>query len=182
MSDINPYETPESEVSDLRDADLAYFTVGPAKLVLLSLCTFGLYELYWFYRNWQCVKHRLDLDIWPFWRAFFAPLWLFSLTAHVRDHGRQVGLSTSLSPIAVGGAYLAISILWRLPDPYWLVSMLSFLPLLLVQDAADRVAVAVDGKDPQLQRLNVWNWTALVVGGGLLILSLIGTFMVPLEG
>jgi hypothetical protein len=34
------------------------FTASTFKLVLMSLCTFGLYEVYWFYKNWVCIKKR----------------------------------------------------------------------------------------------------------------------------
>jgi len=27
----------------------------------MSLCTFGLYEYYWFYNNWKLVRDRADL-------------------------------------------------------------------------------------------------------------------------
>jgi hypothetical protein len=29
-----------------------YFPVSTLKLVVLATCTFGLYEIYWFYRHW----------------------------------------------------------------------------------------------------------------------------------
>ena len=35
-----------------------YFPVSNTKLVLLSVCTLGLYEFYWFYKNWALVKER----------------------------------------------------------------------------------------------------------------------------
>lgn len=32
-----------------------YVAVSSTKLVVMSLCTFSLYELYWFYENWVLV-------------------------------------------------------------------------------------------------------------------------------
>ena len=48
-----------------------FFAVSVPKLILLSTCTSGLYELFWFYKNWRLVREREDSDILPFWRAFF---------------------------------------------------------------------------------------------------------------
>ena len=49
-----------------------YFPVSLLKLVIMSTCTFGIYELYWFYRNWCFVRTREAPEIMPFWRAFFS--------------------------------------------------------------------------------------------------------------
>jgi len=49
-----------------------YFPVSPLKLVVLATCTFGLYEIYWFYRHWGVVRERHNSGIMPFARAFFA--------------------------------------------------------------------------------------------------------------
>jgi len=57
---INPYESPQSAVSDevTSTASLKFFTTSTLKFVVMSICTFGLYELYWFYKNWVQVKAR----------------------------------------------------------------------------------------------------------------------------
>jgi len=46
--------------------------VSKTKLAVMSICTLGMYDLYWFYKNWGLVKDRNNLEIKPFWRAFFA--------------------------------------------------------------------------------------------------------------
>jgi hypothetical protein len=48
------------------------FPVSLMKLTVMSIVTLGLYELYWFYKNWTLIKERGKLEIAPFWRAFFA--------------------------------------------------------------------------------------------------------------
>jgi hypothetical protein len=53
--------------------------VGILKFVILSLATLNLYGLYWFWRCWRRHQFVDSVDISPFWRAFFAPLWLYSL-------------------------------------------------------------------------------------------------------
>lgn len=63
----------------------AYFTVGAVKLSLMSLTTGGLCQLYWFYRNWQIITPRYQTKLSPFWRAFFAPLWAFSMGSRFKE-------------------------------------------------------------------------------------------------
>ncbi len=39
------------------------------KLILLSIVTFGIYHLYWFYKNWRFIKQHDKKDISPGWRT-----------------------------------------------------------------------------------------------------------------
>ncbi len=50
-----------------------------ARLVLFSIASFGIYEIYWMYRNWRYVKDRKKLQIEPFWRAWFGVFYLHRL-------------------------------------------------------------------------------------------------------
>jgi len=34
-----------------------FFTPSTLKFVLMSVCTFGIYELYWFYKNWTLMTY-----------------------------------------------------------------------------------------------------------------------------
>ena len=61
MSD-NLYAPSTAHVEDVRPIAFAatppFFAVSLLKLTVLSLCTFGVYELFWFYRNWRLIKLR----------------------------------------------------------------------------------------------------------------------------
>ena len=48
-----------------------FFTASVLKLIVMSVCTMGIYQLYWFYKNWKLIKDRTGQKIRPFWRAFF---------------------------------------------------------------------------------------------------------------
>ena len=67
----NPYAPPNAVVVEPATASDAYVTVGATKLSLMVVATFGIYALYWFYRNWKVIRDREHSDIQPFWRAFF---------------------------------------------------------------------------------------------------------------
>ncbi len=60
-----------------------YFPVSLLKLVIMSVVTAGIYEIYWMYKNWALVREREKLDIRPFWRAFFGFFFCYSLFKRV---------------------------------------------------------------------------------------------------
>lgn len=174
---VNPYAAPDSEVADPAVASAPeYFTVGTTKLILMSICTFGIYELWWFYKNWRVIRDRTGESIMPFWRAVFAPLWGFSFVGYVSATREALGLS-KVSPVALGAAYLIVGMTWRLPDPYWLISMLTFVPLAAMQRSAHEVLVETGTADPRASRLTPLNWVALVLGGLFWVLVLLAIFV-----
>lgn len=59
------------------------FTTSKTKFAAMSICTLGLYEVFWSYRNWRYVKERDASGIRPVWRAAFYPLWHYSLLSEL---------------------------------------------------------------------------------------------------
>src|ERR1700738_2366237 len=108
-------EAPPERVRDLPP----FFAVSVVKLAVLSFFTFGIYEFFWFYRNWQRVRVRQQLDISPFWRAFFGVIFCYACLKRIRDYGLQQGLTSAppMGLIAIGWVVTTLS--WRLPDPFW---------------------------------------------------------------
>jgi hypothetical protein len=110
-----------------------FFSVPTARFVFFNLITFGLYQLWWFYKNWGRVKERTGKDLSPFWRAVFSPLFCFQFVRTVRSTSEKVAVQAPLSVGLITAGYLVLLMCERLPDPYWWVSVLSFVPLLPVQ-------------------------------------------------
>lgn len=179
MSEQNPYATPDAELraASLSDPDTRYYTVGTLKLVVMSLVTFSLYQIYWLYKNWVLVKQRLGLDVMPFWRAFFGPLWLYSLAGHIKADAESAGVPAGVAPGPLAVAYFLIGALAYLPSAIWLLSLLAFIPLVWLQTTADRVAQATGGSDPALQRFTAVNWALIVLGVVFMGLAILGTFI-----
>lgn len=175
----DPYAPPTAELAEPDLATSRYFVVGQLKLAVLSLCTLGLYELWWFYKNWVCIRDRARPGIMPFWRAFFAALWGFSLAAFVRDELEAEKLSGGLPPVLIGGLYLAASVLSTRDDAWWLLTFLTFIPLLWIQSGMSAVVIAHDEWEgtAHTRAYNVANWFAIVIGGALFVLAVAGTFI-----
>jgi hypothetical protein len=174
----SPYAPPAADLSGgAGEREPVYFSVGARKLALMSICTGGLYELYWCYRNWQCIKRNDGSDIWPIARALFAPLFGFALAKSVRDHALALDLPVQLSVTGIGLGYLMLSIMVQLPDPWWLFSVLTFAPLVTIQGAADDVLAATGTANDEYRRFSPWNWVALVLGPTLWGITILSVFM-----
>ena len=181
---INPYAPPKARVDDdvqqpSSGTSLPLFPVTTQKFVVLTLCTFGLYELYWSYQNWARLRAATQESISPFWRAFFAPLWGFSLFGRIHDLAATHNIPTRWSHWVMASAYLVLSVAWRLPDPWWWISIASVLPMIPVQRTAQRINDFHSSPDSESRngRDTILNIMAIVFGGLLLILGVIGTFL-----
>jgi hypothetical protein len=154
-----------------------YFPVSRSKLIVMSLCTFGIYETYWFYKNWQCIKDREVKRIRPFWRAIFSVLFCHSLFKSIQNSGTSRGLVLDISPGWLAIGYLGLSVAWRLPDPLLLVSMFTFLPLLPAQDLINRLNEKMGFNRIRNDHFSGKNIAVIILGGILFFCAIIGTFM-----
>lgn len=158
-----------------------YFPVATHKFVSMSLCTLGIYTVYWFYVNWQRVARRSHAPISPFWRAFFAPFWGISMARQVHEQATLAGARPGWSAGSLGSVYLVVSLVgWRLPDPWWIVSLLAFAPLVPVVRTMQEVnatGLALEGDN---RHYSVANMLALILGGLVIALAVVGTLL-PVE-
>ena len=158
----SPRSTPGTNTSSV---PLPYFEVGLGKFVVLSVVTWGFYDIYWAYQQWNRIKTRTPENLSPFWRAFFAQFWGFSLFKRVRSDASAEGVVVDWNSGFLGTVYLLIVVLWRLPDPWWLISLLSFLPLIPVVQA---ISALHDKREPTRDRNSRFsgaNVGGVVVGG-----------------
>jgi hypothetical protein len=180
--DTNPYAPPKAVVADISEpvepsTAPPLFAVSLLKLTVMSLCTGGIYEIYWFYRNWKLIGEREKSNIYPFWRAFFRVIFCYSCFARIRDIGKTTGLAKPLPAGGLATGWIVVTISWKLPDPYWWITYLAVAFLLPVQAHVNAInKIAAPEHDPNA-RFTVWNWLAIVAGGSLLVLAIIGMFV-----
>lgn len=153
-----------------------FFAVSLTKLVIMSICTLSLYEIYWFYRNWHCVKVREGSNISPASRSIFGIFYCYQCFGRIRKFEIEKNGKSSLlaGPLAAG--WIVTSLLWKLPDPYWWVSMFAFVFFIPVQAHANRLNSQASPSHNQNSSISGWNWVAVVLGGILLLLAFAGTF------
>ncbi|GBD98851.1 hypothetical protein BMS3Abin07_00879 [bacterium BMS3Abin07] len=154
-----------------------YFAVSPLKLVMMSICTLGIYELYWFYKNWVLIKERESLDIRPFWRAFFAYFFCYSFFKKVQASAEGISLKKSISPGILATGWIVLTLLWKLPAPYWIVTYFAVIFLLPVQSLMNNINDAVAPGHDKNGKFTGWNIFGVVVGGLFFALILLSTFL-----
>lgn len=153
-----------------------FFDVSPMKLFVMSTVTFGLYQVYWHYKNWKLVKERTG-DVIPILRAIFGVLFAYSLFAEIRDTAREVGREAALSAGPLAILYFLLQLTWRLPDPLWLLVFLTVLPLVVAQREVVRIHGGME-LDPTINDRVSWlNIIAIVFGGLLLLLVALALVM-----
>lgn len=156
-----------------------YFAVSPLKLVVMSICTIGIYEFYWFYKNWDLVKERENLDIMPFWRAFFAFFFCYSFFKKVQTSAVAVSLERSLSPGLLATGWIIVTLLWKLPDPFSLITYFAVFFLLPVQAMVNDINEVIAPGHDKNSKFTGWNIFGVVAGGLFFLLILLGSFLPP---
>jgi len=202
---VNLYAPPATAVADVAPApdtkvQPPFFAVSIPKFAIMCLCTFSLYEVYWFYKNWKRIAERERLGISPQSRAVFAVLFCYQCFTRIRDyrssHGApdegamMLGLSGpeigDVAPIDVGwrlpaGAlaigWIVANLTWRAPYPYSMISMFAFLFLVPVQIYVNRLNALAAPAHNLNGRFSLWNWLIVVPGGFLMLLALAGPFL-----
>lgn len=156
--------------------DFDFFTVSTNKLIFMSICTFGFYELYWFYKNWVAIN-RAGGKCRPFWRTFFAPLFAYSCFEHIRKSMVKHKIVSNFQPGVLATFYFILQLSSRLHDPYSLIYLCGFLPIL----GANDIAIAINkARNPEFinnETYSKWNIAAIFLGSINLILIIIGLFI-----
>jgi hypothetical protein len=100
----------------------AYPLISPTKFTILCMLTLGLYGLWWQYKTWRFFRQWQHTDTWPVMRALFSLFTFHELLATINRFARHTGGYTPL-PNRGGlvAGYVILSLLTRLPDPFWLI-------------------------------------------------------------
>ena len=101
------------------------------KFILLSILTFGIYQVWWNYKSWKFLKQTYNLDVNPVLRAIFGVLFLYDLfktinEKAVNDFGYSKKYSSGLLYIIV----LFLNLCSRI-DSISLISIFSFIGYIL---------------------------------------------------
>jgi len=173
--------------TDVETAESRYFYVTPLRLALFSVLTYGIYEIYFFYRNWKLLRDQRRLKISPFWRAWFGIFFIYDLLKRIFESAKNKGYVTAYSAgsLAAGWIVLVIigSISNRIPDVsvvgwvLWFISLLSFVFLLPALDCIKHFNMA-NNINPDLDKKLTVGQVILIVTGGLIwSLNILGWFM-----
>lgn len=171
-----------------------FFPVSEGKLMTLYILSFGLYGVFWFYKNWKLQQKLMDKKIHPVWRAIFSIFYTHSLfrridqqASHLEKHHRfnasllatffvfTIIVSNILDQIATSSGMLN-----NLPDNLIIIVslvlfFLSTYPLLKAQSTINRI------NNDMLGYLNykysLANYVLMAIGTALWLLIALGLLL-----
>lgn len=152
--------SPSDEYIDVNHPPYPY-VISIWKLVIMCLATFGLYEIYWFYRQWKSfntdsnLKHG-SFTLWIY--SLFAPLSSYSLFKHISSNVKEINNGKGLEAGGLAVVYFFLTRFW-----------LGFLPLIPVQNKINLYWEKKYGNKLVKSNFGVWNWIVVVVVALILI-------------
>ena len=176
-----------SPVEAQSGSSIEYFAISPKRLALFSVLTLSIYEIYWFYKNWQAVKNTEGQKISPFWRAIFPVFFCYSLFKKVLESAKSHAYQGSYSPGWLATAYILLLVIGNglsRVESYdvgfnliWLIiAIATCIPLLSVQKAINFNNERIKGSPVLKHGFSGGEVTLIVVGVILFLLVLLGTF------
>ena len=146
----------------------------------MSILTTGIYELYWFYKNWKAVKIQEGKKLSPFWRAFFCVIFCYSLFKRIMLSAMQKGYKTKYTYGSLTAAYILLVIISsRAPAPFDLIGILSFLPIIAVNNAIRFSNLKINPEYVESAKLVRAEIIFLVLGAFLWVLVVSGMLYPP---
>ena len=184
----NLYQPPKAELLDEQSPSRnAFFVTSENKLYLLNFATFGLYSLYWFYKQWDSQRAAmLPKKIWPAARSVFQIFFTHSLCRLINEHKQRLGqMAWDYSSTAwlYVGLTIASNGLARMEAQNEILDLLLLIgcvmvpafPLAHIQQQANQASGDDDGQsNASISGLNL----LCMAPGALLWLFLMGAFFV----
>lgn len=165
------------------DTDTPFFAVSQSKLLVMLLFTFGLYSIYWFYKNWEHIEKLEKKNIFPPLRAFFSVLWCYSCFSSIRDFGDKFALKKAFSPGSLAVAYIFISLVLNLISSNNGSIIIDLLLIFFlwgiffpIQAYVNELNHKIVPRHNSNSKLTLWNWIIIITVMLLIILNIIGSF------
>lgn len=108
----SPPPMPATPIHPVAQIAPLFLHIPLARLIVMSILSFSLYEAYWVYKNWRYIKERDQLNIRPFWRGFFGLFFCHSLLRRIHEdkEARSVTMP-SFSPGSLATGWVVLLIL-----------------------------------------------------------------------
>ena len=129
-------------------ADAPWFPVARQKLIVMSVATMSMYQIYWFYRNWQLMNARKGSSGSPFWRALAAPITAHGLFADVRADAQARFITVGWSSAGLAAIYFCLTLCCFLDYPWWNIALGSVFALIPVPATLGAVTATLATNGP----------------------------------
>ncbi len=167
--------------SNAEEWQAEFFPVSEGKLITLYILSFGLYGVYWFYKNWKLQQPKMDKKISPVMRSIFSIFFTHSLFRIIDKSAEHLekkhkfnanGLATIFvaaivisntmdifSPSAGGSAYITNN---TVIITSIIIFLLSVWPLVKVQATVNRINNDILGY--LNYKYSMWNYVVIALG------------------
>ncbi len=146
-----------------------FYLVSTAKFLIMDTITFGVYQLYWWYRQWRAIQLREMTGIIPVLRAFFAVFFVFGFSKRAFP---QKAVPLSLCFYALVLCQVTLSLL--LPGYELVGFFIQMLWYILVQEKLNQRVIRQKPDvliNNQFSPLNVIGILAFIIFIAMLVLS-----------
>ncbi|WP_080054878.1 DUF4234 domain-containing protein [Spirosoma aerolatum] len=149
---------------------------------LLSFFTFGIYTIYWFYKNWAFFRDVYNWDIYPFWRAIFNIFFVHTLLEHINDVAVEKG-HPGISSNGYATGFVILAVAQRMLDrvsPDSLALMALFVPpFLFLVPSVKQLNYIYRQAYPNKYNpaLSPGEFLIVIVGGIVMVLAVAGLLM-----
>lgn len=181
----------KEQVDDLTKAVLdapdpiQYYNTSISKIIILSICTFGIYELYWMYKNWKIIKSHSGKKIHHFARTWFSIFFCFPLfkiiILSIKRKNPEIGCSAGI--LATMWIFFCLCGYVSSKYEHWSaqvlfgISFLSLVPIVILQKKINIYNASIDQQYKINQKFTGGSIALVTIGGLVLILYLFGIFM-----
>lgn len=171
--------------------DTEFFPVSEGKLLTLYIFSFGMYGIYWFYKNWTLQAKFMDTKIYPLWRAIFSIFYTHSLFHRINARAQQIEKDHTFNASALATLFVALVVVSNLIDPVsyntsllenvsdasliitsLVLFFISAYPMVKVQSTVNRI------NNDMLGYLNhkysIWNYLLIAVGALIWLMTGLG--------
>jgi hypothetical protein len=140
-----------------------FYTPSSFRFALLNIITCGIYIIYWLFKNWIVLKKTNDLNITPFLRSIFATVFIYSFGIHVKNELLKYDLIGRWNPIVLGVSYFGIYLLYKITNPLWLLCLLSFIPLVMINNSMKDINVYNGFNRNTAKKLSWWAFPIIAI-------------------
>jgi hypothetical protein len=148
------------------------------RFIFLSVISFGLYPIWWMFEAWRFFMQKDRLNIMPAARAIFAVFFIYPLFNRIQNYAKAQGYTPKFSSVVMCIGFIACSLLVQLPDPYWLISIGSFLFLIPAFQALNHAKQHTQGlKLIHMQKFSIPQWILVALGAIFWLLILAALFI-----
>lgn len=118
----------DENLNEYQDERMEVELISTSKFIILSLATFGLYNIWWTYKVWRFFKWHNMPTINPALRAFLSIVYLYSLFETIKKFAKKNGYDKDYLSGTLFITIIFLNLLGRLESNLGLLSLFSFFP------------------------------------------------------